>query len=98
MPKKSSSKQSNRSTRKIYNLSNLDELQWGNTLEVLNHDTGETKTVKVVDRAEISATLAYLIGIDMDKWEGYYAHNYSNLHISLTKDKEATIIRYLCRG
>lgn len=71
MPKKSSSKQSNRSTRKIYNLSNLDELQLGNTLEVLDHDTGETKTVKVVDRAEISATLAYLIGIDMDKWEGY---------------------------
>ena len=66
-------------------------------IDVQDSETGETKTVKTVSRAEVAAIAAYMLGLDNEHLEEYYSHHYAQLLQSLRSDKNATIIRYLCR-
>lgn len=65
-------------------------------IDVQDSETGETKTVKTVSRAEVAAIVAYMLGLDDEHLEEYYSHHYAQLLQSLRSDKNATIIRYLC--
>lgn len=83
---------------KRYSLDDLKTLVLPNEhVTVPDRETGETKTVKTVSRAEIAAIVAYMLGIDDEHLEEYYSHHYAQLLKKLQADKDATIIRYLCR-
>lgn len=84
--------------RKHINLDNIKELQlFTEEITVNDKDTGEIKTVKTVNSAEIVTIIAYMLGMDDTTLDQYYKHHYENLLEKLRADKKATIIRYLCR-
>lgn len=86
------------SSKKTYTLENLTELELcQNEIAVDDHETGEIKVLKTVSRAEIAAIVAYMLGIDDEIWEKYYSYHYAELFEKLRADKDATIIRYLCK-
>lgn len=84
--------------KKTYTLENISDIKLFQTeIEVDDRDTGETKIVKTVNRAEIATIVAYMLGIDDEVMQQYYSHRYGNLLDKLYKDKNATIIRYLSK-
>jgi uncharacterized LabA/DUF88 family protein len=85
--------------KKRITLENIHELKIDERKELTVKDTktGEMKTVKTVNRAEIATVVAYMLGIPDERLEEYYSHHYASLLEKLRKDEDATIIRYLCR-
>jgi len=88
---------------KRYNISNLNELaeemRVNGTEEPvaeIQEESYEDLCKTTVDRAEVAAIFAYMIGVSEDVLKKYYEKRYSALLESLNADREATIIRYLC--
>jgi uncharacterized LabA/DUF88 family protein len=83
---------------KHYTLENLNEVVLSTmVITVTDRDTGEERTVKTVNRAEVVTIVAYMLGIDEQSLNEYYSQHYGQLLEQLRQDKDATIIRYLSR-
>ena len=88
---------------KRYNISNLNELAeemrvngTEDPVAEIQEESYEDLCKTTVDRAEVAAIFAYMIGVSEDVLKKYYEKRYSALLESLNADREATIIRYLC--
>lgn len=76
---------------KRYSLDDLKTLVLPNEhVTVPDKETGETKTVKTVSRAEIATIVAYMLGIDDEHLEEYYSHHYAQLLDKLRADTESS--------
>lgn len=86
-------------SQRFTSLADLASLSLGTreTVEVQNRETGEVKVYKTVNRAEVAAIVAYMLGIDDKTLDSYYSGHYRDLLVSLRASRPATIIRYLSK-
>lgn len=84
---------------RVNSLADIGNLDLGikETVEIKDEETGEIKVYKTVNRAEVAAIIAYMLGIDDDTLDSYYSGHYRDLLDKLRSDKPATIIRYLSK-
>ena len=82
--------------KKVNDISKIGEL-FDQEITVLDKDTGDEKTFKTVDRAEVCTIVAYMLGVNDEVLERYYGARYAGNLEQLRKDKAATVIRYLNR-
>ncbi len=64
--------------------------------EVLEEE-GEEKNYKTIATTSLVTVISYMLGMDEDKLQMHYGEYNEDLIKSLQSNKEATIIRYLCR-
>ena len=65
-------------SKKVYSLETLKELEIERKeITVEDHDTGEIKVVKTVERADVVCVVAYMLGIPDERLDEYYSHRHS---------------------
>ena len=90
-------------TKKTYSLENLNELLLEqnilekNEFSLDQQEEAEQREVKTIATTSLVTLVSYMIGLDIEKMENHYKEQNNDLIISLQSNKEASVIRYLCR-